>query len=93
MHTWEGSFDRNILVNREGMREGLGKMGRTECWGAEIARAMSMVCGRVVFDARISILRGASQKYTTMLRNQISYVEEISLRCTRCMSCSCMIFI
>jgi hypothetical protein len=37
-----------MLVNREGMREGLGKMGRTESWGAEIARAMSMVRGRMV---------------------------------------------
>jgi len=82
-----------MLVNREGMRDGLEKMGRTECWGAEIARTMSMVRGRVVFDARISMLRGASQKYTPMLRNPISYVEEISLRCTRCTNCSCMIFI
>jgi hypothetical protein len=44
----EGLFDRNMLVNREGMREDLGKMGRTETWGAEIACAMSMVRGRMI---------------------------------------------
>jgi hypothetical protein len=58
-----------MLVNREGTREGLGKMGRTESWGAEIARATSMVRGRV---ARILMLRGASQNYidTTVSRTK-----------------------